>query len=171
MTVLPWTVFIPELFLLGAALLIFLLDSAGIRRLELFGGLATVGVVLALVGVLADLRFAPLAGLATVPTGAVDAPWGTLGGSLVAVTSFGLIFQAIFLTSALLVALASLSHPSDQRGAAIFFGLLLFATLGMTLAALSADLIFLLLSIEITGISTYLLVGYTRRDPRGWRRR
>jgi len=83
------------------------------------------------------------------------------------VTSFGLVFQAIFLTSALLVSLASMSHPSDQKGAAIFFGLLLFATLGMTLAALSADLIFLLLSIEITGISTYLLVGYTRRDPRG----
>ncbi|MGA7861175.1 MAG: NADH-quinone oxidoreductase subunit N [Thermoplasmata archaeon] len=167
MTALAWTVFIPELFLLGAALLIFLLDSVGIRRVELFGGLATAGIVLALVGVLADLRFAPLAGLATVPSGVVNAPWSALGGSLAAVTSFGLVFQAIFLTSALLVSLASMSHPSDQKGAAIFFGLLLFATLGMTLAAVSADLIFLLLSIEITGISTYLLVGYTRRDPRG----
>lgn len=152
MTALAWTVFIPELFLLGAALLIFLLDSVGIRRVELFGGLATAGIVLALVGVLADLRFAPLAGLATVPSGVVNAPWSALGGSLAAVTSFGLVFQAIFLTSALLVSLASMSHPSDQKGAAIFFGLLLFATLGMTLAAVSADLIFLLLSIEITGI-------------------
>jgi proton-translocating NADH-quinone oxidoreductase chain N len=167
MTLISWTVFVPELFLLGAALLVFLLDSVGIRRLDLFGGLATAGILLALLGVLADLRFAPLAGLATVPAGVVDAPWNTLGGSLVAVTSFGLIFQAIFLTSALLVALASLSHPSNEKGAAVFFGLLLIATLGMTLAALSADLIFLLLSIEITGISTYLLVGYTRRDPRG----
>jgi F420H2 dehydrogenase subunit N len=167
MTALPWMAFAPEAFLLGAALLIFLLDSLGLRRVELFGSLATIGVVLALVEVLADLRFAPLAGLATVPASAVNAPWSALGGSLVAVTSFGLAFQAIFLTSALLVALASMSHPSDQKGAAIFFGLLLFATLGMTLAALSADLIFLLLSIEITGISTYLLVGYTRRDPRG----
>ena len=167
MTALAWAVFIPELFLLGAALLIFLLDSVGIRRVELFGGLATAGIVLALVGVLADLRFSPLAGLATAPAGVVNSPWSALGGSLAAVTSFGLVFQAIFLTSALLVSLASMSHPSDQKGAAIFFGLLLFATLGMTLAALSADLIFLLLSIEITGISTYLLVGYTRRDPRG----
>ena len=167
MTALAWVVFIPELFLLGAALLIFLLDSVGIRRVELFGGLATAGIVLALVGVLADLRFSPLAGLATAPAGVVNSPWSALGGSLAAVTSFGLVFQAIFLTSALLVSLASMSHPSDQKGAAIFFGLLLFATLGMTLAALSADLIFLLLSIEITGISTYLLVGYTRRDPRG----
>ena len=164
---LPWTAYLPELFLLGAALLIFLLDSVGIRRLELFGGLATAGIVLALIGVLADLRFAPLALLATVPASTIDVGWGGLGTSLVAVTSFGLIFQAIFLTSALLVALASLSHPSNEKGAAVFFGLLLFATLGMTLAALSADLIFLLLSIEITGISTYLLVGYTRRDPRG----
>jgi NADH:ubiquinone oxidoreductase subunit 2 (subunit N) len=170
MTALAWTVFLPELFLLGAALLIFLLDSLGLwrrRRVELFGGLASIALVLALVEVLADLRFAPLASLATVPAGVVNAPWSALGGSLVSVTSFGLVFQAIFLTSALLVSLAALSHPSDQKGAAIFFGLLLIATLGMTLAAFSADLIFLLLSIEITGISTYLLVGYTRRDPRG----
>ena len=167
MTALPWTAFAPELFLLGAALLIFLFDTLGWRRVELFGGVATAGIVVALVAVLADLRFAPFAMLATVPAGAVDAPWGTLGQSLVSVTSFGLVFQLIFLTSALLVALASISHPSRERGAAIFFGLLLFATLGMTLAALAADLIFLLLAIEITGISTYLLVGYTRRDPRG----
>ncbi|MGC2288303.1 MAG: NADH-quinone oxidoreductase subunit N [Thermoplasmata archaeon] len=167
MTGVPWMTFIPELFLLGAALLVFLLDSVGIRRVELFGGLATAGILLALVEVLAELRFAPLAIFAGVPAGVVNAPWTALGGSLVAVTSFGLVFQAIFLTTALLVSLASMSHPSDQKGAAIFFGLLLFATLGMTLAAFSADLIFLLLSIEITGISTYLLVGYTRRDPRG----
>jgi len=167
MTALPWTLFVPELFLLGAALLIFLLDSLGIRRLELFGGLASLGIGLALVGVLADLRFVPLAGFATVPAGSVDLPWSTLGGSLVSVTSFGLVFQAIFLTSALLVAMASISRPSDEKGAAIFFGLLLFATLGMTLAALAADLIYLLLAIEVTGISTYLLVGYTRRDALG----
>jgi proton-translocating NADH-quinone oxidoreductase chain N len=167
LTALTWVAFLPELFLLGAALLIFLLDSLGIRRNELFGGLAIAGVVLALIEVLADLRFAPLASLATVPAGVVDAPWTALGTSLISVTSFGLVFQAIFLTSALLVALASMSHPSREKGSAIFFGLLLIATLGMTLAAFSADLIFLLLSIEITGISTYLLVGYTRRDPRG----
>jgi NADH:ubiquinone oxidoreductase subunit 2 (subunit N) len=167
MTALPWSAFTPELFLLGAALLIFLLDTLGLRRVEWFGGLATVGIVFALVAVLADLRFAPLAMLATVPAGVVDAPWSALGGSLVSVTSFGLVFQLIFLTSALLVVLSSISHPSRERGAAIFFGLVLLATLGMTLAALSADLIFLLLAIEITGISTYLLVGYTRRDPRG----
>lgn len=167
MTALAWTAFIPELFLLGGALLIFLLDSVGIRRVELFGGLATAGILFALVGVLADLRFAPLASLATVPVALINAPWSTLGGSLAAVTSFGLDFQAIFLTSALLVTLASLSHPTREKGAAVFFGLLLIATLGMTLAALAADLIFLLLAIEITGVSTYLLVGYTRRDPRG----
>jgi NADH:ubiquinone oxidoreductase subunit 2 (subunit N) len=165
-TALPWTVFVPELFLLGTALLIFLLDSIGVRRLEWLGGIATAGIVLALVAVLADLRFAPFESLATVPSGLVDVPWSYSGGSLVAVTSFGLVFQAIFLTSALVVSLASVSR-SDQRGGAIFFGLLLFATLGMTLAAWAADLIFLLLAIEITGISTYLLVGYTRRDPRG----
>ncbi len=167
MTALPWSAFTPELLLLGAALLVFLLDSVGLRRLELLGGVAVAGLVLALGSVLADLGFAPLAGLSTAPAASVNVPFGLLGGSLVDLTTFGFVFQAIFLTTGLLVALASTSRPSHERGAGVFFGLLLLATLGMTLAALAADLLFLLLAIEVTGISTYLLVGYTRRDPLG----
>jgi proton-translocating NADH-quinone oxidoreductase chain N len=155
--------FTPELIILGAALLVLLLDVLGVKRLESLGAVAVGGSALAFLAVVADLGFAPLAILRTIPASSVDAP---LSVSLYAFTSLGLIFQAIFLTSTFLVALASLSRPSEEKGAAVFFGLLLMATLGMLLAAIASDLIFLLLAVEVTGIATYLLVGYSRKDAR-----
>jgi proton-translocating NADH-quinone oxidoreductase chain N len=156
--------FVPEIFLLAAALLIYLLDVVNVRRNEIVGAIAVAGTVLALLAVLADLGFAPLAGLATIPASQIDA--APSGAPLYTFTSLGLIFQGIFLSATLLVGLASLSRPSDERGAPIFYGLLLLATLGMLLVAIASDLIFLLLAIEVVSISTYLLVAYTRRDPR-----
>ena len=156
--------FVPELFLLGATLLIFLLDVLHVRRIEAVGGIAIAGLLLALLFVVADLGFAPIAFLATIPSGQIDA--AHTGTPLYAFTSLGLVFQGIFLLAAFLVALASLSRPSAERGAPIFYGLVTLATLGMLLVAISTDLIFLLLAIEVTSIPTYLLVAYTRRDAR-----
>jgi proton-translocating NADH-quinone oxidoreductase chain N len=158
--------FLPEILLLAGTLLIFLLDVLGVRRIEVTGTVAVGAVALALLFVVADLGFSPLAGLATIPSGQLDAAVAPGATPLYAFTSLGLIFQGIFLLAALLVALASVSRPSNERGAPIFYGLLVLATLGMLLVAIASDLIFLLLAIEITSISTYLLVGYTRRDVR-----
>jgi proton-translocating NADH-quinone oxidoreductase chain N len=157
--------FLPEIVLLAGTLLIFLLDVLHRRRNELVGGVAVAVTFLALLFVVADLGFDPLRALATIPSGQVDAtPSGT---PLYAFTSLGLVFQAVFLLATFLVSLASMSRPTDERGAPIFYGLLVLAALGMLLVAISVDLIFLLLAIEVTSISTYLLVAYTRKDPRG----
>ncbi|MCI4349757.1 MAG: NADH-quinone oxidoreductase subunit N, partial [Thermoplasmata archaeon] len=155
--------FLVEGLLLGGALLIFGMDVGGVRRLEAFGVVALAALTLGLLSVLGDLGFGPLVRLATIPGSVVHAP----ASGLFQVTALGLVFQAIFLLSALFVSLASLSRPSDERGAAVFFGLLLLATLGMLLVAIAADLIFLLLAVEVTSVATYLMVGYTRRDARG----
>jgi len=157
--------FLPELVVLAAALLVFLLDVLGVRRTEAVGGVSVAGSAVALVLVLADLGWAPLAALRTVGAGLLNAV-PTSGTALYAFGSLGLVFQGIFLLAALLVALASMSRPSDEKGAPIFFGLLSLATLGMLLVAISADLIFLLLAIEVTSIATYVMVGYTRRGLR-----
>ncbi|MCI4319348.1 MAG: NADH-quinone oxidoreductase subunit N [Thermoplasmata archaeon] len=159
--------FAPEVVLVAGTLLIFLLDTIGVRRNELFAGIATVTGALALLLVLADTGFAPLAFLRTLDPSAVDVSSAATPRALYAFTSLGLLFQAIFLLTATLVALASASRPSDEKGSAIFHGLLLLATTGMLLVAVAADLIFLVLAIEVTSIATYLMVGYTRRDPRG----
>jgi hypothetical protein len=156
--------FVPELILLGAVLLTFLLDVLEVRQNETLSTIAVAATTLALLSVLGDLGFAPLSVFATLPASHIDlAP---SGAPLYAFTSLGLIFQAIFLLSALLVALASASRPSHERGAPIFYGLLLLATVGMLLVAVATDLIFLLLAIEVTSISTYLLVAYHRRESR-----
>jgi proton-translocating NADH-quinone oxidoreductase chain N len=156
--------FVPELIVLGAVLLVFLLDVLGVRRNETLSTIAVAATTLALLSVLGDLGVAPLAVLATVPSGMIDAT--PAGAPLYAFTSLGLIFQGIFLLSALLVCLASASRPSTEKGAPIFYGLLLLATVGMLLVAVATDLIFLLLAIEVTSIATYLLVAYRRRESR-----
>ena len=152
--------FTPVLVVLAGALTIFLTDALGLRRAEYFGAIAVGASALALLLVLGDLAAPGLAGLSTVS--AVDRPASALWGF----TSLGLIFQAVFLLAPLLVGLGSLSRAGGDRGSPIFYGLLLFATIGTLLAAVAADLIFLLLAVEITGISTYLLVGYPRREAR-----
>jgi proton-translocating NADH-quinone oxidoreductase chain N len=158
--------FVPVLLVLGAALLIFLLDVLGARRNEWLSTVSLAATTLALLSVLGDLGFGPLSVIATLPPGMIDAAPAVGAAPLYAFTSLGLIFQAIFLLSALLVCLASASRPSDEKGAPIFYGLLLLATVGMLLVAIASDLIFLLLAIEVTSISTYLLVGYHRRESR-----
>jgi len=156
--------FVPELLVLGGALLVFLLDVMGVRRNEWLSTVAVAATTLALLSVLGDLGFAPLSVFATLPSSLIDA--APTGAPLYAFTSLGLIFQAIFLLSALLVCLASASRPSTEKGAPIFYGLLLLATVGMLLVAVATDLIFLLLAIEVTSIATYLLVAYHRRESR-----
>ncbi|MGD0249656.1 MAG: NADH-quinone oxidoreductase subunit N [Thermoplasmata archaeon] len=156
--------FLPEILLLAGTLLIFLLDVLRVRRNEVVGAVALGSIALALLFVLADLGFAPLAVLATISPSSINAP--APGSPLYTFTSLGLVFQGLFLVAALLVSLASLSRPSRERGAPIFYGLLVLATLGMLLVAIASDLIFLLLAIEVVSIPTYLLVAYTRRDTR-----
>jgi NADH-quinone oxidoreductase subunit N len=156
--------FLPELLILGAALLVLLLDVLHVRRNEVVASVLLAGTLLALLFVVADLGFAPLASLATIPASQLDA--SPTGAPLYTFTSLGLVFQGIFLLATLLVTLASMSRPSNERGAPIFYGLLGLATLGMLLVAIASDLIFLLLSIEVTSIATYLLVAYARRDAR-----
>jgi len=158
--------FAPELIVLAAALIVFLLDVVGVRRIEAVGAIGPAATGVALLLVLADLGFQPLAALRTLGAVHVDAVPGAGTAPLYAFSSLGLEFQALFLLAAFLVALASLSRPSREKGSAIFYGLLLLATLGMLLVAIASDLIFLLLAIELASISTYILVGYTRRDPR-----
>jgi proton-translocating NADH-quinone oxidoreductase chain N len=164
----PW---VPEIVLVAAALLVFLLDAAGIRRNELFAGIASAATALALLFVVADAGVPWLAFARTLDPASVDAGFAgaTAGNSpaIYAFSSLGLLFQAIFLLTAFLVSLASSSRPSDEPGSAIFYGLLLLATTGMLLVAVAADLIFLVLAIEVTSIATYLMVGYTRKDLRG----
>ncbi len=79
--------------------------------------------------------------------------------------SFGLFCRLLFLFSSGSVALVSIDYlERDHLPHGEFFALLLFATVGMSLMALSSDLILTFLGLEILSIATYILAGFRRDD-------
>ena len=80
------------------------------------------------------------------------------------VDGLGRVFQTVFLLAGVLVALMSIDfQPLRQDGS--YYGVLLFALMGMSLMAVAENLVMLYVAMELTSISAYVLVGYMRRDP------
>jgi len=71
----------------------------------------------------------------------------------------------LFLVAAILVCFLSLDMKElEQTGE--YYGLLIFATMGMSLMAAAHDLIMLYIAIETTSITLYLLAGFLRGSNR-----
>jgi NADH-quinone oxidoreductase subunit N len=86
---------------------------------------------------------------------------------MVAVDNFSVFFQWLFLAITGVSALISMKfneRESIERGE--YYALLLFACCGMSLMAMSRDLILTFLGIEILSIATYILAGFKRQDPK-----
>ena len=136
--------------------------------------LVGVGVVLLLAGVVVrkasptTLLVLGLGGIAAAAIGTVRL-WDWEGGPTVLAGSistdrFGVVVRLIILGVAALGAV--LGHHYFERsgeGRAEFHPLLLFATAGMTLFAVSADLIMAFLALEILSLSLYVLTGFSIR--------
>ncbi|MHC1593098.1 MAG: NADH-quinone oxidoreductase subunit N [Methermicoccaceae archaeon] len=88
-----------------------------------------------------------------------------LFGSL-SVDAFSQTFKLVFLTVAILVAIASLSYYGKSRHQHEFYCLLLLATVGMMVVASSNDLAVLFVGFELASISTYALAAFDRNDMR-----
>jgi NADH-quinone oxidoreductase subunit N len=91
----------------------------------------------------------------------------SLLSGMVRVDAFSLYFTVIASLAAGLVILASQEYMKARthyRGE--FYGLLLLAALAMTLMACSTNLIMIYLSIEFMSLTSYLLVGFFRDDPK-----
>ena len=136
--------------------------------------LVGVGVVLLIAGV--ALRKASPTALLVLSLGGIAAAavasirlWDWDGGPTVLAGSistdrFGVVVRLIILGVAALGAV--LGHHYFERsgeGRAEFYPLLLFATAGMTLFAVSADLIMAFLALEILSLSLYVLTGFSTR--------
>jgi NADH-quinone oxidoreductase subunit N len=83
------------------------------------------------------------------------------------VDGFAVVFKLIFLAAAALTVAVSLRYldvEGEQRGE--FYGLVLFATVGMMFLASGYDLIVLFISLELMALTFYVLVAYARRDRR-----
>lgn len=142
----------PEALLIVAALVLLLLDlfvwPQKNRRLAVFGifGLAA-------------------AALMTIPL--LGANGTTLSNALV-VDSFSLFFKMLFLGIAILVIVLSVDYVAKHKFAAVgeYYTMLLFATIGMMFMAATTDLVMIYIGLELTSISSYILAGYHKKDPK-----
>ncbi|OGO30635.1 MAG: NADH-quinone oxidoreductase subunit N [Chloroflexi bacterium RBG_16_56_11] len=138
--------FIPEITLAAFAVLVILLDLF-VRQKSL-------------------LRSVSLAGL-IIAGGVSVAMWGgdylPIFNNMLAVDEFALFFKLLFAGIAFLVILASADYVNKfERFQGEYYALILLATLGMMLMAATADLISLYVSLELTSISLYVLVGFLK---------
>jgi NADH-quinone oxidoreductase subunit N len=88
----------------------------------------------------------------------------TVLGGMVSADRFGVFFREVILGSAavgLLFSYPYLKQTGEGRGE--YFALLLFATSGMMLISVAADLIVVFLALEILSLSLYVLAGFSWR--------
>lgn len=86
---------------------------------------------------------------------------------MIALDSYALFFKALFLTIALLVILISFRYLQIERvHLGEYYGLILFATVGMMLMPASTDLLSFYLSLELMSMSFYILAAFMRKDPK-----
>ncbi|HVP42464.1 MAG TPA: NADH-quinone oxidoreductase subunit N [Terriglobales bacterium] len=92
--------------------------------------------------------------------------WHGFGGA-VRMDSFAIYFCYLFLAGAAITVLMSVRYleiEGESHGE--FYALILLSVIGMMGMAMGMDLIMLFISLELMAISTYVLVGFLRRDKR-----
>lgn len=88
-------------------------------------------------------------------------------GDMMRVDTYALYFNVIACLASGLVMLASMEYMKARtRYRGEFYGLLLLATLAMSLMAAAANLIMIYLAIEFMSLTSYVLVGYFKDDPK-----
>jgi len=139
----------PELHLVVAGIVVMILDPfLGPTRKRWLGWVAFVGALLALfsVHVAYDSR-------------------GPAYDNLISTDVFSIFVHAVVILAALLAILGSLDYlerEGIQRGE--YYALILFATAGMGILAGANELVTAFIGLEMSSISTYVLVGFRRRS-------
>ncbi len=87
-------------------------------------------------------------------------------GTLV-IDPFAIYFSYLFLAGAAIAVLISIRYLEiEQENHGEFYALMLFAVIGMMCMASGFDIVLLFIGLELMAISTYVLVGFLRRDKR-----
>jgi len=98
-------------------------------------------------------------------SGGAAPPLTAFHGNLV-LDGFAINLKIIILVGSLLTALLAWRYAERFRNPAEFFALLVFATCAASLLTGAADLLMIYLSVEFLSISSYILVGYLKFQPR-----
>lgn len=140
---------LPELVVAVFGILVMLVDPAIPSR----DSKKPLGII-ALVGTLAGLA-------ATVYQSNF---YGDAFFDMVRVDSFSIFFHVVVLLITLVVILSSFDYLEVQQiRAGEYYGLLLFASVGMMLMSSAIELVLIFIAIEISSISSYILAGFRRR--------
>jgi NADH-quinone oxidoreductase subunit N len=130
---------------------------------------------LAMVVLLAELMFrektviALLSGVSVAVVAVVNlmTPSGAAFGTMFLSDGYALFFKYIFYISALLTIFISVRYLRvEDINHGEYYSLILFSTLGMMIMASAGDLIMLYLGLELMALSTYVLAGFRRSDPK-----
>ena len=138
----------PEIVLTVGGLAILILGLIG-RSEKAYRPLTGLGIVTALAALILSLTGSGLVG--ALPQGMLN------------VDPFTHFFRVLGAGCAALVLVLALERPSLHNE---FPGLLLFATLGILLTAGGANLVMVYVGIELLSITSYILTGLLREEPR-----
>ena len=148
-----------SLFALGVLLIDLLLPQQW-KQVNAFIALAGLAFSAAAVG---KLQFAYRA--AEQRGNVIDAFTGFTGALVV--DRFAIYFFYLFLMGAAIAILMSMRYLEiEQENHGEFYALLLFSVVGMMCMAAGYDIVLLFIGLELMAISTYVLVGFLRRDKR-----
>ena len=138
--------FIPEIALVATAIIVILLDLF-IEQKRWLAQVSISGLVIA--------------------GGVTIFMWGgsypAIFSNMLAVDNFALFFKVLFIGIAFLVILSSTDYVRKfSRFQGEYYAMVLLATLGMMLMAATTNLIAIYISLELTSISLYALVGFLK---------
>ncbi len=141
----------PELIIAGFALIIMLLDLV-VRKKEI---VALVGIIGTIIALFLTFHIYGSIGPQTVFQGMF-----TLDG-------YSSFFKLIFCINLVLTISISIKYMAVEKASfGEYYALLLFSTTGMMIIASASDLIVLYLGLELMSLSTYILVGFVRNNPK-----
>ncbi len=142
------TILLPEIALVATALMLLVLDALRPERRGAHFAFVTM-VALGTAGYLSWAQWG-------------QDPVSGLGGMVVA-DRFGLFVRWVILLAAGLATLTAHGYLKPRgMDRAEFYALILLSTSGMTLLAVSSDLVMVFLSIELLSLSLYVLAGFDR---------
>ncbi len=148
----------PETALAFVLVLVILLDLVpAIRQRRIAMTMTITGLILTLIATLVHIYILGR-------EGNPNAGYSLFEGMIV-FSRFTLFFKVILVLTALLVALFSIRSPQVKAaGEGEYCTLLLSGTLGCFLMAAASDFLMVYLSIELVSISSYVMVGFYRKD-------
>ncbi|UCE92459.1 MAG: NADH-quinone oxidoreductase subunit N [Methanobacteriota archaeon] len=121
--------------------------------------------------VLAFATLAPLVGYALALVswtvgGYWEPPTDGVSPHLIEIDMFSGLFALAFVSVGIIVVLSSPEFIRGERNQGEYYALILLAVTGMTVVAMSTDLIILFVGLEIAGIASFALSGFSKGEKR-----